>query len=103
LWLTSIDVTAHAPTRDLAFIDEARVVLLPPESSALERRELAYRRETAAPRSIGWRGEPLDLMPWLEASMLRLSLAFVGHVPTEDAVVVDLDVCGEGSLAMTLN
>lgn len=100
--LTSVDVTAQAPTQHFGFVDEARVVLLPPEGSALQRRELAWVREAEEPRAIGWRGEPLDVMAWLEAGALRFSLAFVGRVPEEEALVAAVDVCAEASVALTM-
>ncbi len=100
LALTSVEVTAVDPTPHLGFIEEARAVLLPPEGSSLEARELAYVRAEETPTSIGWRGEPLDVGAWLGAGPLRFTLSFIGRVPDEDAIVVDLDICATASVAV---
>lgn len=102
LALTSLTVTAAAPTADLAFVDEARASLLAPEGAALAPREFTYRRAEEAPTQLGWSGEPVDLSAWLTAGALHFELAFAGRVPDADAVVVDVELCAQAGLDLGL-
>jgi hypothetical protein len=102
LALTSLEVVASGPTAHLGFVDAARVSLQPATPGALAPWEYVYVREEAEPRSIGWSREPVDLAAWIGAGPLRFAVAFVGRVPEADAVVVDVTLCTEASLALQL-
>lgn len=82
--LTSVRMTVVNEEDDLGFIHAAKL--------ELEDRTFEYVRSEAAPRSISWNGEGLDLAGYLEAGEFEYSVSLAGSLPPGD-VLVDLDAC----------
>lgn len=97
--LTSITITAADGSPDLGFIDEAHVTLQPQAGSNLDSRQFDYVQSEAAPRTIAWSGEALDVTAYVESGNLRYLVSFVGDVPEGD-VVVNIDACAEASVKL---
>jgi hypothetical protein len=95
--LSSVRLTAVAPTADFGFLDSASVTLQPNAESSLEAHTFTYERQVAHPAEIVWDGESFDLEPYLEAGGLKYSLALVGTLPEGD-IVADVDACASASV-----
>ena len=95
--LSSVRLTAHAPTTDFGFLDSASVTLEPNAQSSLESHTFTYERQVARPTEIVWDGDGFDLEPYLEAGGLKYSLALVGTLPESD-IVADVDACASATV-----
>jgi hypothetical protein len=90
--LTSVRLTAAAPTVDLGFMQSVRVTLEPPANSALPAHTIEYVRTTPNPTEALLDGAGFDLAPYLASGSLRYTLAMVGTLPDTD-LAVDVEIC----------
>jgi hypothetical protein len=98
--LTSVRITAVAPTTDFGFLQSASVTLEAPTAAGLAPHAIEYQRTTAHPTELVWSGDNFDLSPYLATGTLRYTVAMVGTLPDGD-VAADIEVCA--SAAVKLN
>jgi hypothetical protein len=98
--LTSVRITAAAPTQDFGFLQSARMTLEAPTETALAPHTIEYARTEAHPTEILWQGENFDLGPYLSTGTLRYTVALVGSLPDTD-VAADIEVCASAAVRLT--
>lgn len=98
--LTSVRITAVAPSTDFGFLQSASVTLEAPSDATLPPHTIDYQRATPRPTEVLWQGQDFDLGPYLRSGSLRYTVSMVGTLPETD-VGADIEVCA--SAAVRLN
>lgn len=95
--LSSITLTAVAPTTDFGFLTSASVTLIPATATGLAPYTISYERQTPHPAEIVWLGDHTDLSPYVRSGGLQYALALVGSLPEGD-VVADVEACASATV-----
>lgn len=96
--LTSVKLTAVEDGEHLGYFGEAHLRLHPGANSAVAQRQFDYVRTEAAPKTVTWNGDAVDIGTYIDADgNLSYSVGLVGDLPPND-LVVDIDACAEATV-----